>query len=187
MHLQMIGVAVGAVAVVAHHRRDRLAGQQRNQALDHALNPGVAERSRVGVGGRARHAGIGIAEPLDPGHAETLAGQFGLRRAALAQCLTAQVGGGLTGVTVGAVDHDGPQPQGVRLGQRGRGEDGLVVGMGVQEQQRRSVRRGAAHTTTVATPAPATLPRPRRGQASFSYCRMARRAMTMRCTSVGPS
>ena len=141
VHLDVVGVAVHAVPVVHHDHVGLLLAQHRRQPLGGLVEVDPPEGVGLVVLRPARHPGVGVAEPHDPGHAEHLGRPLGLGPAPLDHRLLAEVLGGLAVAAVGAHDEHDAVPLRRGAGHRPAGAAGLIVRMGVHEHQGRHGRQ----------------------------------------------
>ncbi len=136
VHLNVVGMAIRAVGVIAHHGVDLLVGEEPQQATRGLVEVGVAEGRRVGGRLRVGHPRVGVPEPFHPMRTENLVGRERLTGSPIAQRLAPQVLVGFTRVAACPVRHEHPKPRRCS-GRHGRPrEDALVVGMSVEEQKR---------------------------------------------------
>ena len=148
VHLDVVGVAVAAVVVVGRDDVGLLLAEDHRQAGGSLVERGLRERPGHLAGRRAHHPRVHVAEELDPVDAQEPGRLVGLGGAADRQGL-AVVQHARHGLAVLAPrrDHEHhPVPEGLRLGHRPGGRDGLVVGVRVEGDEGRHVRR--SHRST---------------------------------------
>ena len=156
VHLDVVGVAVAAVVVVDREHVGLLVAEDRGQPLGGLVDVGLPERPSGVVLGRAHHPGVDVAEELDPLDAEDL----GRRARSPARAARQSVSPSsrkpscdLAVLAPGGEHEDDAVPVGGRLGHRAAGGDRLVVGVGVEGDERRHAAE--------ATDAPTRWRRPR--------------------------
>lgn len=134
VHLDVVGVAVAAVPVVADEDVGVLLVEDRGEAAGGLVELGTVEGPVPGVVLPAGHAGVDVAEPGDAGGARDGSRGLGLLPTVVGEAPPfAQVVGDGPVLAAGRVDDDHPAAGAGGEGHRPGGPAGLVVGMGVEE------------------------------------------------------
>ena len=131
MHPQMVGVAIAARRVIAHQYVGPLRLDEIHQARDLVVEVTGGEASGL----IARDPGVGVAPGLQPRGAEDLGGSLKLTGAYTGE-IVAVVRGREAGRSVGGDREDDPVALSGGARHRPRGEECLVIGVGVEEDQR---------------------------------------------------
>ena len=135
--LDVIGMAVVAVPVVDGQHVGPLLAQDRRQPLSGLVDVGLPERLLVEVRLPAGHPRVGVAQPHEPVDAQCRRRALGLGTAPIGERLAVgEIVGHLAVLAVGRHDEHDPVPLGVGARHRPAGGDRLVVGMGVEHDQR---------------------------------------------------
>ena len=139
--LDMVGVAVVPVFVVGGEDLRVLGPQDGGQTGGRLLDIGLPEAARRVVGVFAFHPGVAVAQVFVTGHAQNGAGGSELQGSPLFQglALVEEPVGDFTELSAGGGDEDDPVTGGGHLGHGAGGGDGLVVGVGMEED-------GGGHT-----------------------------------------
>ena len=128
---------VVAVPVVDRQDVGGFLAQHRRQALGGLVGVGAQEARRIVVLLPSGHARIGVAEPHDAGHTERRGRRLGLDAPAVDERLAGcEVVGHLAVIAVRRDHQHHPVPLGRGAGDRATGADDLIVGMGVEADQR---------------------------------------------------
>ncbi len=146
VHRDVVGVAVAAVLVVDGQHVGLLLLEDGCQSFGGVRQRRAAERGRAARG--AVHAGVLVAEQLDPGAAEQPRGPGQLGRPDRSQPALLAGRVGQPGAAGGRGDEHDAVPGGRHPGQGAAGEQHLVVGVGVEGHDGPGRRHDAASSSS---------------------------------------